>query len=150
MKWTLERAIGLQAIGYFYNTLIGLDESNPVEVIDTYTIKVNATAPNGLLGTVWDDLFYSFIDSTEAKRHATADDPWTTAWLASNCAGFGAYTVESWVPGQEIVWRANPNYFQGPPPIDRIIYRVIPDSSVRLATLQAGEIDIAEDLSPDQ
>ena len=54
------------------------------------------------------------------------------------------------MPGQEIVWRANPNYFQGPPPIDRIIYRVIPDSSVRLATLQAGEIDIAEDLSPDQ
>lgn len=149
VAWTLDRAIGLQAIGYFYNLLIDLDESNPYEIIDDYTIRVNATGPNGQLATVWDDLYYGFIDSEIAQEHATADDPWATEWLATNCAGFGAYTVESWVPGREIIWTANPNYFQGKPQIDRVVYRLVPESSVRLSSLQRGDVDIAQGLTPD-
>ena len=150
IAYTIDRAIALEAIGYFYNTLIGLDLDDPYEVIDKYTIKVKATAPNGLLVSVWDDLFMPFLDAKTAQAAATEDDPWSIDFLASNCAGFGAYDVETWTPGQEVIWRANPNYFQGPPQIDRVIYRVVPESSVRLAALQAGEVDIAEDLSPDQ
>ena len=150
VAYTIDRAIGLEAIGYFYNTLIDLDLENPYEIMDDYTIKVHATKANGLLFSIWNDLFMPFIDAETAQAAATDDDPWSTNFLASNCAGFGAYDVESWTPGQEVVWAANPNYFQGPPAINRVIYRVIPDSSVRLSALQAGEVDISEDLSPDQ
>ena len=150
VAYTIDRAIGLEAIGYFYNTLIDLDLENPYEIMDDYTIKVYATKANGLLFSIWNDLFMPFIDAETAQAAATDDDPWSTNFLASNCAGFGAYDVESWTPGQEVVWAANPNYFQGPPAINRVIYRVIPDSSVRLSALQAGEVDISEDLSPDQ
>lgn len=150
VAYTIDRAIALEAIGYFYNTLIDLDLENPYEIMDDYTIKVHATKANGLLFSIWNDLFMPFIDAETAQAAATSDDPWSIEFLASNCAGFGAYDVESWTPGQEVVWAANPNYFQGPPAINRVIYRVIPDSSVRLSALQAGEVDIAEDLSPDQ
>jgi peptide/nickel transport system substrate-binding protein len=150
IAYTIDRAIALEFIGYFYNTLIDLDLENPYEIIDDYTIKVNATKANGLLFSIWNDLFMPFIDAETAQAAATEDDPWSTEFLASNCAGFGAYDVESWTPGQEVVWTANPNYFQDQPEIGRIIYRVIPESSVRLSALQAGDIDIAEDLSPDQ
>ena len=150
VAYTIDRAIALEAIGYFYNTLIDLDLENPYEIMDDYTIKVHATKANGLLFSIWNDLFMPFIDAESAQAAATTDDPWSIEFLASNCAGFGAYDVESWTPGQEVVWAANPNYFQGPPAISRVIYRVIPDSSVRLSALQAGEVDIAEDLSPDQ
>ena len=150
IAYTIDRAIALEAIGYFYNTLIDLDLENPYEIMDDYTIKVNATKANGLLFSIWNDMFMPFIDAETAQAAATDADPWSIDFLASNCAGFGAYDVEAWTPGQEVVWAANPNYFQGPPAINRVIYRVIPDSSVRLSALQAGEIDVAEDLSPDQ
>lgn len=150
IKWTIDRAYAIPSVGYFYNTLIGLDESNPIEIIDKYTAKANAKAPNGLLATIWDDLFMGFIDSKEAKAHATSDDPWAAEYLPTHSAGFGAYTLESWDPGHEAVWVTNPNYFKGVPQIDRSIVRLIPDSSVRLAALQEGAVDIAEDLTPDQ
>lgn len=150
IKWSIERANAVQGVGLFYTTLLGLDHENPVEVIDKYTAKVVASAPNGLLGLIWDDLYFAFIDSVEAKKHATAEDPWATEYAVTHCLGYGAYTVETWTAGQEIVWVKNPNYWGPEPQIDRIIYRVIPDASVRLTALQQGEIDIAENLTPDQ
>ena len=148
--WSLERAFALEGVGFFYVTLLNLDPEEPATVINDYTVRVNALNPNGLLGRIWDDLYFPFMDSTDAIAHATEEDPWATEYSTTNCAGFGAYTIETWTPGQEVVWVPNPNYWGPEPQIDRVIYRVIPDAAVRLAALQRGEIDIAQNLSPDQ
>jgi len=63
-----------------------------------------------------------------------------------NPVGTGAYELVEWVPGVEIRLRANPDYYEGVPPIENATFVVIADESVRMLALQRGEVDIAMNL----
>ena len=141
--YRIDRAFGLGAIGAFFMSIISADPTNPVEIIDKYTFKVNATAPNGLLSTIWANSFWNALDSVEALANATADDEWSTEWFAQSGVGFGSIAVESFGTGEQVVFASNPNYFRGEQPIKRLIYDEIPSASNRLAAVAAGEADAA-------
>lgn len=55
--------------------------------------------------------------------------------------GTGPYRLESSTPTQVTLVR-NDTYWGGRPSLDRIEFRVIPDSQARLAALKAGEVDV--------
>ncbi|WP_285906482.1 peptide-binding protein [Pseudodesulfovibrio pelocollis] len=61
--------------------------------------------------------------------------------------GAGPYKLREWTPGTRIVLEANPDYFEGRPHIDRVIYRMIPDLSTQFLELKAGNLDTM-DLTP--
>lgn len=153
VKWTVDRALALQVIGYFYFiNILRVDTNKPVEVIDKYTFKINSVQTNELLQSLWTNSGVTVIDAEEAKKYATSADPWAKNWLATNGGCFSAYGVESWRPGDQVVFVKNPNYTlePGKPFFDRVIYKVIPDPSVRLTALSTREVDIATDLTPEQ
>ena len=64
--------------------------------------------------------------------------------------GFGAYKVTEWTPGKRAVMEPNEHYWRGAPKIKKIIWLVVPESSGRLALLEKGQVDVAEELSPDE
>jgi peptide/nickel transport system substrate-binding protein len=64
--------------------------------------------------------------------------------------GFGPYAIDSWEAGKRVVMKANANYWKGAPPIKRIIYLVVPESTNRVALLRQGKVDLVEGLSPDE
>lgn len=121
-----------------------------MEKIGDYDVQVNFSKPLFLFFMLGRDNNWGVVDSVEAKKHATDSDPFATEWLAKNYAGSGEYWVESWDPGVQMVLRANENYWAGKPYFDKVILRVIPDSSNRALLLSRGEVDIAFGLSPDQ
>jgi peptide/nickel transport system substrate-binding protein len=151
-KWSYERrAFGPSPITKPFFKLFSIDEKNPVTVIDKYTWQLNLFRSDILIAMLGD--FFPapniIFDSTEAKKHATADDPWATNWLKTNVAGFGPWFVERYSPREEIVLRKNPNYHRpGIPKVDRVIVKEIPSEATRAALLRAGEIDVAIDLPP--
>jgi peptide/nickel transport system substrate-binding protein len=57
--------------------------------------------------------------------------------------GAGPYKFVSFTPGQELVLEAFEQYWRKTPSVKRLVFRVIPDESTRLAALKRGEIDIA-------
>jgi peptide/nickel transport system substrate-binding protein len=57
--------------------------------------------------------------------------------------GAGPYRFVSFKPGVELVLEAFERYWRKRPEVRRLVFRVIPDESTRLAALKAGEIDIA-------
>jgi peptide/nickel transport system substrate-binding protein len=57
--------------------------------------------------------------------------------------GAGPYKFVSFTPGVELVLEAFEQYWRKTPSVKRIVLRVIPDESTRLAALKRGEIDIA-------
>ena len=57
--------------------------------------------------------------------------------------GTGPYQMESWDMGQAITLVKNENYFRGSAHIDRIIFKIVPDDSVRAMQMQSGELDLA-------
>ncbi|GAB4382350.1 MAG: ABC transporter substrate-binding protein [Elainellaceae cyanobacterium] len=65
--------------------------------------------------------------------------------------GTGAYRFGEWRTGDRIVLEQNPDYWQaGLPKTERVIFRTIKETTSRLAELQAGTVDFAENLSPEQ
>ena len=64
--------------------------------------------------------------------------------------GTGPYKLEKWQTGQEIVLARNEDYWGPKPHLDKVIYKVIPDSTTALTALKAGEIDFIPRLLPQQ
>jgi peptide/nickel transport system substrate-binding protein len=57
--------------------------------------------------------------------------------------GAGPYKFVSYKPGVELVLEAFEGYWRKTPAVKRLVMKVIPDESTRLAALKRGEIDIA-------
>jgi peptide/nickel transport system substrate-binding protein len=56
--------------------------------------------------------------------------------------GAGPYKFVSFNPGVELVLEAFDQYWRKPPAVKRLVMKVIPDESTRLAALKRGEVDI--------
>lgn len=149
VHWTFAREIGLKAIGSFFAQVVGrLETADSVKVIDRYTVSFTTSEPNPL-GIIWaTHSFNGIYDSVEAKKHITADDPWATEWLANNSAAFGPYKTGRWVSGQEVLFVAHAQYHGEKPKMRCILYKEVPNSANRLALLQTGAVDLAEQLTP--
>src|SRR5216683_2583698 len=77
--------------------------------------------PDGAVPTI------GIFNSGLAKQHATDKDPWAMEWLKNNEAGNGAYQIEKWTPGQELVYRRFDEWKSGSlPKIQRVIWRMVP------------------------
>jgi peptide/nickel transport system substrate-binding protein len=57
--------------------------------------------------------------------------------------GAGPYRFVSFTPGVELVLEAFDHYWRKTPSVKRLVFKVIPDESTRLAALKRGEADIA-------
>jgi peptide/nickel transport system substrate-binding protein len=56
--------------------------------------------------------------------------------------GTGAFKLESYRTDQQVVMVRNPDYFKpGLPHLDRLVFRVVPDSGAQTLALLAGEVD---------
>jgi peptide/nickel transport system substrate-binding protein len=64
--------------------------------------------------------------------------------------GTGPFTMESYQPGDKMVVKRNPNYWQKDangvqlPYLDEVEFRVIPDDAARGSALQAGDLDVIQ------
>lgn len=142
VKWSFDRANALDGVSRFLFSVANIDPKNPVTVIDANTARVNVTRPGPMtLGAL---LWYSLTvyDSVEAKSHATSTDPWAKDWMATHSATFGPYFVDSFEPGQSLVLKKNPNFWNASKMyFDQVVMRAIPDSSTRLQLLLNGQAD---------
>ena len=57
--------------------------------------------------------------------------------------GAGPYKFVSFTPGVELVLEAFDDYWRKTPNVKRLVMKVIPDESTRLAALKGEEVDIA-------
>src|SRR5581483_9590167 len=56
--------------------------------------------------------------------------------------GAGPYKFVSFTPCVELVFEAFDGYWRKPPAVKKLVFRVIPEETTRLAALQQGEVDI--------
>ncbi|MBN2225292.1 MAG: peptide-binding protein [Deltaproteobacteria bacterium] len=74
-------------------------------------------------------------------RHLLEGTDITTSKLARDPVGTGPYRFKEWSTGEKIVLSSYHDYFEGRPYIDRIIYRIIPDTATMFLELQSGGVD---------
>ena len=99
---------------------------------------------------------FAVLDSETVKAHGgtDAEDAAQTdkaeEWLNNNSAGTGPFVLKGWTRQVETVLEAFPDYWRGPAALDRVIFRNMPEAAAQKIALEAGDIDIAMDISPDQ
>ena len=64
--------------------------------------------------------------------------------------GTGPFKFDSWTPGDQIKLVRNEDYWGTVASIDSVTFRVIPESSVRVAELQSGNAHIISGVEPNQ
>ncbi|OQX87745.1 hypothetical protein B6D60_03280 [candidate division KSB1 bacterium 4484_87] len=64
--------------------------------------------------------------------------------------GYGMFKFVNWSPNEQIVLEANENSYWGRPYLDRMIFRIIPESAVQILELKAGNLDLVTRLHTTQ
>lgn len=118
-----------------------------VEVIDDLTVKFNMEQPDVIF------LQRSFFLVPKAYIEEVGD-----VEFAEKPIGNGFFKFVSRVPDSEIVSERWDRYYAGvegeasglhTPYIQKLVQKVIPDNQARFAALQAGEVDLVHNISPD-
>jgi peptide/nickel transport system substrate-binding protein len=71
------------------------------------------------------------------------------AWLATNSAGSGPYSLKGWKPNESVTLVSNPDYYGGAPAMERVIVRHVQESATQRLMLERGDIDVARNLNPE-
>lgn len=111
------------------------------EAVDDHTVRIITKEPSPTL------LAALTLRPYVMPPHYIEEYGWEH--LHNHPMGSGPYQFVEWVPGERVVLRANPDYFDGRPAIDEVIFRPIPESATRVAELITGGIDAMRQVPPD-
>jgi peptide/nickel transport system substrate-binding protein len=124
----------------------GRDESN--EYAEMYSlvreVRVNSPTSVTLVLAAPNALFLNILANNWAMVPPVYIRQVGLDGFAARPVGTGPFRFLSRVAGDRIVLEANANYFEpGLPRLARVVFRVIPDATTRVAAVRTGEVDIA-------
>jgi peptide/nickel transport system substrate-binding protein len=106
-------------------------------VVDEMTVAVTFPAPYGPFVAAVSSP-YAWIASSTAMAEMSEEE------FDENPIGTGPYVIKEWVRDDHLTLERNPNYWradEGLPHLDEIEFRPIIEDDVRLAALEAGDVD---------
>jgi peptide/nickel transport system substrate-binding protein len=149
VKWSFDRAVSVGGFATFQMGAGSLEKPEQFEAVDEHTFRVKFLRKDKLTMNNIAVPVPCIFNSELVKKHITAQDPWGLAWTRNNTAGGGAYKVEAFRPGQEIIYVRYDDWKSGPSPkIRRIVQREVPNAGNRRALLVKGDIDMTFDMPP--
>ncbi|HTY80017.1 MAG TPA: ABC transporter substrate-binding protein [Candidatus Bathyarchaeia archaeon] len=115
-----------------------------VDVVDAHTVRLNLRRPDAaLLATLTDRAGMMVSPKVAQERGAELE-------RNAKGAGTGPFEFVEWVKDDHLLIKRHDGYWgkQGGPYLDRVRYRPIPDDTVKLQSLQSGEIDVIDYVQP--
>lgn len=144
VKWSFDRAVSLGGFPTVQMKAGSLEKPEQFEAVDDKTFKITLPRKSKL---TLPDLAVPVpfvLNSKVGKANTTEKDPWATEFFHRTAAGSGAYKVERWDPGQQLVYARNDDWAGGPlPGIKRIIIREVPSQATRRALVERGDVHVA-------
>jgi len=116
-----------------------------VRARDDYTVEYELNAPFSELLSQLTLFFAGIIDRVTVERLGAN-------FGSQGFNGTGPYCWASWTPRSELLLTRHPTYRWGPPifenrgpaHVERILWRVVPEPTARLAALQTGQADVTQ------
>ncbi|WP_457488282.1 ABC transporter substrate-binding protein [Tardiphaga sp. P5_C10] len=150
VKWSLDRAVTAKILGKAQLLTGSLTDASQFKVIDASTFEVTLPQPDKLALPNLATVYPIIINSKLAKAHATEEDPWAQAWLKENTAGSGAYIVETFKPGEQVILKRNDAWNRAAGDkqafFKRLIIQSVPEPATRANLVEKGDADIVIDL----
>ena len=123
--------------GGSWGALLG---SNPLEVIDDYTVKITFTAFNPL----WNIWFFGSDGLSAGVVSKKAFDENGKEWNVNHMVATGPFELLSNVRGDRMILGGIADHWRKVPDVKKITLLSIPDETVRQAVMLSGEADVAE------
>ena len=119
------------------------------DVVDEYTVRVNFSRRYG-------SALSAFTETELSIVSPTALDSLGNEGFGMSPVGTGPFMFTNWEANKKVEMVKNPDYNwapeymdgSGPSKVDTLTYRLIKDTSTRVAALESGEVDIAELVPP--
>ena len=116
---------------------------------DDFTVVIKQDAANKLFLPVLTIFGLQIYDKEIMEANATPDDPWSHEYANNvNAPSFGSYCVKSWEKNAEMVLESNPDYYGGAPALTNVVWRKVPQSANRLASVSTGAAQLTDSLTP--
>lgn len=137
VKWNIERILDPQTKSPQRSQLEPAVAA--VKVVDPHTVTFELKKPfPALLAALAERP--GFIVSPAAVKQAGAD-------FGRRPVGTGPFRFVEWVQDSHVTLERFADYWdKGKPYLDRVVFRVVPDPTVRLTMVRTGEVDIATDV----
>ncbi len=117
-----------------------LQDVSRVIAIDPLTVQIQVSQPHSpLLG---DLAKYPIVSPTAVKQWGDA--------FGEHPVGTGPYELETWNPGERVVVHRFDGYWGAQPALERVVFLVVVDARQRLIDLEAGSVDLATAILPDE
>jgi peptide/nickel transport system substrate-binding protein len=134
LEWIQDPKVFTQFKGYW-------TEVKTIEVVDDQTVRLHLSKPNPLMIA----LLPWHLPILPPRYVSENRETW-----GRKPVGTGPYRFVEWIPNERIVMEANLDYWQGPPPFQRLVFRPIPDETARTAALLSGAVQVVGPVSLDQ
>ena len=149
--WSYKRNIELGLVGAGIWLGFGFTAENFDELVtaegNTITVSLpQAGDPQLVLYMFGKPDTAAVIDSKTALEHV-ADNDYAKGWLTTNTAGSGPYKLVSFAANDLLVIDRNPNYWDDPAGMTRVLFRHMPESQTKRLMLERGDIDVGLALS---
>jgi peptide/nickel transport system substrate-binding protein len=111
-----------------------------VTAADDSTVVIRLHRPNAPFLANLAMQFASIVSPTALEKHR--DD------FFKNPVGTGPFRFVEWVKDDRIVLERNPDYWGEKPYLDRVVFRSIPENTVRVLALDKGDVQGMDGISP--
>ena len=112
-----------------------------------YQLVKEASAPDALTFKItYASSYAPALDTWTAlhilPKHILKDEDINKTFFSRKPTGSSYYKLDEWISGQQVVLKASNNSTSGPPSIEKLISRIIPDTSSQFLELTADNIDL--------
>ena len=125
-----------------------LDEDNQSEIISNYTDIEQISCPDDLTVKIKlkqvNVAFPDYMSIGILPKHLLEGKDLATCDFNQNPVGAGPYAMKDWDEGQSMTMEKFDGYYGGAPHIDKVIFKIVPDTDARAMQLQSGDIDMAQ------
>ena len=113
-----------------------------VRAVDDLTLQVDLSAPAPFFPSIVALGNLSPIRQDVVEQHGAA-------WVEpGNLIGNGPFVLQSTTPGADLTLTPNPNYYEGAPTLQQLVFLAITDDPTALANYRADELDLNQQLPP--
>ncbi|HBY94122.1 MAG: ABC transporter substrate-binding protein [Ardenticatenaceae bacterium] len=139
-----------EAVKFTLDRFLQADDGSPfvkpsiqeAKVLDEYTVRVTTPKPDPIF--LENSLYYVFPVPPKYTEEVGREG------FSKHPVGTGPFKFVEWAKGDHLTLERFPDYWQGAPKIERVTFKIIPEIATRVAGLQAGELDLIMQLTPDQ
>ncbi len=146
LKWSDGQPLTADDVQWTFDRFIDPKNNNPYLSQWSRVLSLKANSPTQVVIRL-KEVFAPLLDNLDFKvlpRHVWEKLNWAdNPEIQKPTVGSGPFLLEEWKRDDHATFRANPYYVKGKPRLDRVIWKMHPNTTALFTATKIGEVDLA-------